>query len=78
MADFCRQCSLDIFGEDFGDLAGLAGLGPTHFPGWGYAALCEGCGLILVNDYGECQQCQLLVGREGHNMRPSVIWLAED
>lgn len=50
MADFCRQCSMDHFGEDFGDLR------PTRKlpPGTSMFALCEGCGPIQVNQEGEC------------------------
>ena len=51
MADFCRQCSLALFGEDFGDLANL-GDGRDLGPGEGWPALCEGCGPILVDIEG--------------------------
>ncbi len=54
VADFCRQCALDNWGEDNGDLAYLNGLAPTLLPGYGYSVICEGCGFILVNDAGEC------------------------
>lgn len=53
MADFCSQCSLELFGEDFKDLAGLGGDTPKP-PGYGYAVLCEGCGYIFVNEEGYC------------------------
>lgn len=53
MADFCKQCGIEIFGEDLGDLAGLsteentaAGLYPV--------VLCEGCGCIQVDHTGQC------------------------
>lgn len=52
MADFCSQCSLDTFGEDYGDLI-PEGSGPL-MPGCGYLKMCEGCGFILVNENGEC------------------------
>lgn len=42
MADFCKQCSIEHFGEDTKDLAGLGGgrkLEPDHY----WIALCEGC-----------------------------------
>jgi hypothetical protein len=54
MADFCRQCSIEMWGEDSGDLAFLGGAAPTLQPGFGYPAVCEGCGFICVTDYGEC------------------------
>ena len=53
MADFCKQCSIEQFGQDFGDLSGLCtemdnehNLYPT--------VLCEGCGPTQVNYLGEC------------------------
>lgn len=53
MADFCKQCSEEIFGEDFEDLKGLGDGSPLP-EGHGWTALCEGCGVIVVNDNGEC------------------------
>lgn len=52
MADFCKQCSISMFGEDLRDLAsiGTGALGE----GEGWAVICEGCGPTLVNDEGEC------------------------
>lgn len=45
MADFCKQCSEKLFGEDFGDMANIADEARV---------LCEGCGdYILVNMKGE-------------------------
>lgn len=53
MADFCKQCSIDMWGEDTGDLANL---GPvdTLKPGEGWQALCEGCGPTIVDNEGTC------------------------
>lgn len=53
MADFCKQCSIDMFGEDTGDLANL---GPADDlkPGEGWSALCETCGMIVVAQDGTC------------------------
>lgn len=65
MADFCHQCSLDMFGEDFGELAGL-GDGRDLGPGSGWTAICEGCGFILVDNAGNCVACDLHKGEEGH------------
>lgn len=49
MADFCRQCSKEVFGEDFGDLKGLV---PKFGP---FAAvICEGCGATHVDLGGNC------------------------
>lgn len=49
MASFCRECSLYFFGEDYRDLADL---GPPPEEGYGYSALCEDCGFILVDHNG--------------------------
>lgn len=48
MADFCQQCSMDVFGQDFGDLAGLVA------PGRCAKVLCEGCGITWVSHDGRC------------------------
>ncbi len=51
MADFCRQCSLEQFGEDFRDLADLCA------PGKRCGVICEGCkheGVCYVNHEGVC------------------------
>ena len=56
MADFCKKCSIEHFGRDYGDLADL-GFPKTAKPGHGWAAICEGCahdGGCLVNDEGLC------------------------
>lgn len=51
MADFCKECSIELFGEDYGDLKGI-GDGTPLEPGYGWTALCENCGPILVDDEG--------------------------
>jgi hypothetical protein len=52
MADFCMQCSIEIFGEDFRELAGLVpnNEGEDIWP----VVLCEDCGAIQVNNEGAC------------------------
>lgn len=68
MADFCKQCSIDMFGEDFRELAGI-----TTEEEWrqGFAALviCEGCGPIQVDPNGWCvsKDCGLS-GKYGHGI----------
>jgi uncharacterized membrane protein YgcG len=61
MADFCRQCSIETFGEDYGDLAGLVSRGSAG------RVICEGCGITFVNYLGECvaENCLL-----AHGLRP--------
>jgi hypothetical protein len=51
MADFCKQCSIELFGKDEGDLRMLL---PTLLPGHVIPALCEDCGYTAVNLEGEC------------------------
>ena len=53
MADFCKQCSLDMFDEDFGDLAGLSTIEHTARQEFA-VALCEGCGPCQVDHTGTC------------------------
>ena len=48
MADFCKQCSIEIFGEDLGDMRGLCG------EGFVVSSLCEHCGAIYVDHDGVC------------------------
>jgi hypothetical protein len=45
MADFCKQCSEDMFGSDCGDLEGLCD--EAHVA----HVLCEGCGFECVVNY---------------------------
>ena len=49
MADFCKQCSIEMFGKDYGDLK----LGPLKI-GHGWVVLCEGCGPTMVDAEGQC------------------------
>ena len=52
MSEFCKQCSTELFGKDFEDLAKL-----NNHPlekGTGIGVICEGCGFTVVNEEGEC------------------------
>lgn len=53
MADFCKQCSIEIFGKDFGELAGLTTV-EDWANGKAVVALCEDCGPIQVDPDGNC------------------------
>lgn len=46
MADFCKECSEEIFGEDLGDLTDLCKENEM------ISVLCEGCGYIYVDHKG--------------------------
>lgn len=61
MADFCKQCSEELFGEDFGDLKGLCTEGDF------VQTICEGCGFDCVVDHeGRCvsEDCLSEHGKE--------------
>lgn len=47
MAEFCKDCSIVLFGHDTKDLAGIAR--PGHLA----MVLCEGCGFIIVDEDGK-------------------------
>jgi hypothetical protein len=64
MADFCKQCSIELFGEDTQDLTNLNN-GPLP-EGFGIPAICEGCGYICVDLEGNCVSCDLMKGKPGH------------
>lgn len=44
MSYFCKQCSIEMFGKDFKELADDV----DHYD------LCEGCGHVWVSKDGEC------------------------
>ncbi len=51
MADFCQQCSIETWGEDTKDLAGISSADDTAaelFP----VLLCESCGPVQVDHTG--------------------------
>ena len=60
MADFCKKCSIDTFGKDFEELAGLSKEVDTA-NGLYATAICEGCGVIQVDHTGECVSPDCLV-----------------
>lgn len=66
MADFCKACSIKLFGEDLGELAGITPV-EAWKEGRAYGVLCEGCGPIQVDPEGRCVSCNCLcAGEEGH------------
>ena len=54
MADFCKQCSIEHFGEDFRELAGLSTAEDTA-KGLFACGICEGCSGSLFDHEGICQ-----------------------
>lgn len=61
MADFCKQCALDVWGPDIpNDMLGL--ISPEEVANGYYAAvLCEGCGVTLVDHEGKCVSADCLL-----------------
>ena len=53
MADFCQQCSKEVFGKDHGDLKGCIEEMQVK-RGFAATALCEHCGFIQVDHEGKC------------------------
>lgn len=66
MADFCKQCSISHFGEDYGDLKNPLPLEPDYF----WPALCEGCGVIQVDSDGACVSEDCL--ENGHKVQEDL------
>ena len=65
MADFCRQCAEDVWGDpDKIDLADLSTEADTA-NGLYSVVICEGCGLIQVDHTGLCvsEDCLLKHGK---------------
>ena len=51
MADFCRQCTIVVFGEEYADKNDMQGLcEPDEMA----AVLCEHCGHTWVDNEGVC------------------------
>lgn len=53
MADFCLECSDNMFGEGYCDFIGVT-LPETWARGEACVVLCEGCGWIQVAPNGAC------------------------
>jgi len=53
MANFCKQCSIEIWGEDTRDLAGITDE-KTWAEGKAAVVICEDCGFIQVDPDGSC------------------------
>ena len=53
MSSFCKQCSIDVFGEDFEDYSGFTKKEDTE-TGFLLDVICEGCGVTQVDHTGKC------------------------
>lgn len=66
MADFCAQCSVDIFGEDMRDMAALSKAADTS-DGRFAVVRCEDCGPCQVDHEGRCVSVNCL---KKHGAKP--------
>lgn len=71
MADFCHQCSIKLFGEDFGDLRALMPK-EKYSADTGAAVICEDCGPTVVDFDGKCiaTDCKNHAALSGPNAEP--------
>jgi len=53
MGDYCKSCSIKLWGKDHKELAGISTKADTD-KGMFAPEICENCGHILVNHLGEC------------------------
>lgn len=53
MSDFCKQCSEEIFGKDFKEMAGIT-TSENQAEGKYAVVLCEDCGPVQVDVDGRC------------------------
>lgn len=51
MADFCKECSIEMFGKDFRELAGITTEDDEKNNLYA-TVICEGCGYIQVDKDG--------------------------
>ena len=67
MADFCRQCSEKMWGEDHRELAFHDWQKPRKLEiDEGYPCICEGCGFVRVNGDGVCLGLDDCICKEDH------------
>lgn len=53
MADFCKQCSEELFDKDFKELADITSK-IAEMENLYSIVICEGCGTIQVKNDGSC------------------------
>ena len=73
MAEFCKQCHVDVMGFDPNDPCDLAGLSTPEDSANGLYAnvICEGCGFVQVDHLGRCIGGSACM--EGHSISDLVI-----
>ena len=53
MSSFCKLCSIELFGEDFGEFANITTIEDENNDLYCFV-LCEDCGYIQVDHEGRC------------------------
>ena len=69
MADFCKQCSIEMWGKDTEDFKGIQTAEHTSH-GIFTHVICEGCGHTQVNHLGVCVSPDCL---ERHGKKNLVV-----
>lgn len=66
MAEFCKQCSIELFGEDYKELKDITSQKDWE-DGKACVVICEGCGFIQVDPKGRCisKDCLKMHGMMG-------------
>ena len=68
MAEFCKACSIKLYNNDLGDLAGITSA-KNQADGVAAIVICEGCGVIQVDQDGNCISIDCLkFGQPGYGM----------
>lgn len=52
MAEFCKECSINMWGRDLGEFSNLISEDKVK-EGYGALVCCEGCGVIRVDHTGK-------------------------
>ncbi len=69
---YCKQCSEELTGEDFGDFC----FSPQLLEKRAYSITCDGCGPTHVNSLGYCisPTCKRHARKEEVEVRPAFYW----
>jgi hypothetical protein len=72
MADFCKKCSEELFGKDYGDLKGVCPAGEKFFD------ICEGCGKGWFDHNGNKIEAIVLTDEEEAELSKAIDAQLED
>ena len=72
LGQYCAACSMELFGEDRGDFAGLVSE-EDWAKGRAANVVCRGCGATLVDPGGNCvaNDCAK-AGQPGHGLEQRI------